>query len=115
MRRRTDPSLRAESAFGFGCIRLQIPREDERAGNRCASIEVTRDSIFYFLTATFSRFALPFSPFFFPNLSNTAATISGNPTVASTNTSPKRPPSAGGTNLPHEIASLYGLPDSPPQ
>ena len=34
------------------------------------------------------------------------ATINGNPTVASTNTSPNFPPSAGGTNLPHEIASL---------
>ena len=34
------------------------------------------------------------------------ATISGKPTVASTKTSPKRPPSAGGTNLPQEIASL---------
>src|SRR5207244_8958983 len=50
-----------------------------------------------------------------PSLSSTAATISGKPTVASTKTSPKRPPSAGGTNFPQEIASLYGLPDSPPQ
>src|SRR6266851_4427192 len=47
--------------------------------------------------------------------SSTAATISGRPTVASTKTSPNFPPSAGGTNFPHEIASLYGLPDRPPQ
>jgi hypothetical protein len=45
---------------------------------------------------------------FFPfsSRSITAATISGNPTVASTNTSPNFPPSDGGTNFPHEIASL---------
>src|SRR5215469_8079890 len=47
--------------------------------------------------------------------SSTAATTSGKPTVASTKTSPNLPPSAGGTNFPHETASLYGLPDSPPQ
>ena len=45
---------------------------------------------------------------FFPfsSRSTTAATISGSPTVASTNTSPNFPPSDGGTNFPHEIASL---------
>src|SRR5437588_236078 len=47
--------------------------------------------------------------------SSTAATISGNPMVASTKTSPNFPPSAGGTNLPHDTASVYGLPESPPQ
>src|SRR5215469_15027496 len=47
--------------------------------------------------------------------SSTAETISGKPTVASTKTSPNLPPSAGGTNFPHDTASLYGLPDSPPQ
>src|SRR5215469_18044039 len=64
-----------------------------------------------------ATFFLPF-PFMFLSLSsrsNTAATIIGNPTVASTNTSPNLPPSDGGTNLPHDIASLYGLPDNPPQ
>ena len=33
-------------------------------------------------------------------------TMMGSPTVASTKTSPNRPPSDGGTNLPQEIASL---------
>src|SRR5438270_7947391 len=51
----------------------------------------------------------------FPNLSNSAAHMIGKPTVASTKTSPKRPPSAGGTNLPQEMASEYGEPESPPQ
>src|SRR6266851_7462319 len=50
-----------------------------------------------------------------PSRSSTAATTSGSPTVASTKTSPNFPPSAGGTNLPHATASLYGLPESPPQ
>ena len=40
------------------------------------------------------------------NRSITAATMIGSPTVASTKTSPNFPPSEGGTNLPHEIASL---------
>src|SRR5258707_9968102 len=53
--------------------------------------------------------------YLFPSRSNTAAHMIGKPTVASRNTSPKRPPSAGGTNLPQEIASEYGEPDSPPQ
>ena len=47
-----------------------------------------------------------FAAGFFFSRSSTAATISGNPTVASTKTSPNFPPSAGGTNLPHETASL---------
>src|SRR3984957_6403560 len=47
--------------------------------------------------------------------SRTAATINGKPTVASRKTSPNFPPSAGGTNLPQDTASLYGLPDNPPQ
>src|SRR5258708_14647751 len=47
-----------------------------------------------------------FAAGFFFNRSNTAATISGSPTVASTKTSPNFPPSAGGTNFPHETASL---------
>jgi len=41
-------------------------------------------------------------------------TIIGRPTVASTKTSPNFPPSAGGTNLSHDTASLYGLPERPP-
>src|ERR1700692_1000281 len=68
----------------------------------------------FFPTAFFPFLA---APLFLPlsKRSNTAATMSGRPTVASRNTSPNFPPSAGGTNLPHEIASLSGLPDRPPQ
>ena len=40
------------------------------------------------------------------SLSSTAPAMSGKPTVASSSTSAKRPPSSGGTNLPHETASL---------
>src|SRR5580698_8984786 len=59
--------------------------------------------------ARYFRFTNSFF-FFFPDLlassrSRTAATMMGNPTVASTKTSPNLPPSDGGTNLPHEIAS----------
>src|SRR5581483_8523152 len=50
-----------------------------------------------------------------PSLSNSAAHMIGKQTVASTKTSPKRPPSSGGTNLPQETASEYGEPESPPQ
>src|SRR5579859_2569325 len=53
--------------------------------------------------------------YFRPRRSNSAAIITGRPTVASTNTSPNLPPSAGGTNLPQEMASEYGEPESPPQ
>src|SRR5581483_165216 len=68
----------------------------------------------YFRAKTFfSFFVAP--PLSLSSLSRTAATIIGNPTVASTNTSPNMPPSAGGTNFPQETASLYGLPDKPPQ
>src|SRR5229473_7861635 len=68
--------------------------------------------------------ALPISPFdrlalfFFlkyPMRSSTARTINGSATVASSNTSANRPPSSGGTNFPHETASVYVLPLSPPQ
>src|SRR5208337_4081186 len=55
---------------------------------------------------TYSAFASFFPAGFFFSLSSTAATTSGKPTVASTNTSPNFPPSAGGTNLPQETASL---------
>ncbi len=58
----------------------------------------------YRLTEAF--FPFPALLPFLSKRSNTAATIKGSPTVASTNTSPNLPPSAGGTNLPHEIASL---------
>ena len=44
--------------------------------------------------------------FLFFSRSSTAATMMGRPTVASTNTSPNLPPSAGGTNFPQEMASL---------
>jgi Arc/MetJ-type ribon-helix-helix transcriptional regulator len=47
-----------------------------------------------------------FAAGFFFNRSRTDATIIGNPTVASTKTSPNFPPSDGGTNFPHEMASL---------
>src|SRR5579863_3890040 len=68
----------------------------------------------HLFAALAARVALP--PFLaLSRRSSTAATIIGSPTVASTNTSPNLPPSDGGTNLPHEIASLYGLPESPPQ
>ena len=57
------------------------------------------------------RFAAGFFPlfevfWFLSSRSRTAATMIGRPTVASTKTSPNLPPSDGGTNLPHEIASL---------
>src|SRR5882762_8371344 len=42
----------------------------------------------------------------YPMRSSTARTISGSATVASSNTSANRPPSSGGTNLPHETASV---------
>src|SRR3954469_25958618 len=59
----------------------------------------------YFLAIDFAVF-LP-DPFLdFSRRSMTAATTMGRPTVASTKTSPNFPPSDGGTNLPHEIASL---------
>src|SRR6266436_8772782 len=64
--------------------------------------------------APFDRFAL----FFFlkyPTRSSTARTINGSATVASSKTSANRPPSSGGTNFPHETASVYVLPLSPPQ
>src|SRR5579863_7200019 len=69
-----------------------------------------------YLRAT-AFFPLPALCFFLSpsSRSSTAATIRGNPTVASRKTSPNFPPSAGGTNLPHDTASLYGLPDNPPQ
>src|SRR5579872_5722516 len=60
----------------------------------------------YFLVADFSGDNLTSPALCFLSRSSTAATISGRPIVASTKTSPKRPPSAGGTNLPQETASL---------
>src|SRR5713101_5527059 len=45
--------------------------------------------------------------------SSTAPAINGSATVASSNTSAKRPPSSGGTNLPHETASVYVLRTNP--
>ena len=43
---------------------------------------------------------------YFLILCNTAPAISGSPTVASSSTSANRPPSSGGTNLPHDTDSL---------
>src|SRR5437588_2955882 len=51
----------------------------------------------------------------YPMRSSTALAIKGNATVASSNTSAKRPPSSGGTNFPQETASVYVLPLKPPQ
>src|SRR5439155_2843794 len=51
----------------------------------------------------------------YPMRSSTALAIRGNATVASSNTSAKRPPSSGGTNFPQETASVYVLPLKPPQ
>ena len=78
-------------------------RIDMGAGARLAADLTLR--FYFFAVAVFVLLAL--LPFL-SKRSNTAATISGKPTVASTNTSPKRPPSAGGTNFPHDTASLYG-------
>src|SRR5439155_27038181 len=51
----------------------------------------------------------------YPMRSSTALAIKGSATVASSNTSAKRPPSSGGTNFPQETASVYVLPLKPPQ
>src|SRR5206468_11650994 len=80
------------------------------AGRRTVVPRVTWD---YLVLASFESRAWSPAPLFASSRSNTAATISGRPTVASTKTSANLPPSSGGTNLPHEIASLYGLPESP--
>ena len=55
--------------------------------NWMGNIVLARGKI-YLLLVTFSFFALPLLNLLFPSLSNSAATISGNPTVASTKTSP---------------------------
>src|SRR5712675_1744335 len=71
-------------------------------------------SVYFFDTTRLAVF--PPRPFLaLSKRSITAATMIGNPTVASTKTSPNFPPSEGGTNLPQEMASLYGLPERPPQ
>jgi hypothetical protein len=98
------------SLFNTGLFRNRLGDTDRQAipplyDLRCSPQAPRHRS--YFLAATFclavfsELLSLSLS-----NLSSTAATISGNPTVASTNTSPNLPPSAGGTNFPHEIASL---------
>ena len=71
---------------------------DPGSSDRCVS------AASHFLAAAI--FPLPALLPFLSKRSNTAATISGNPTVASTKTSPNLPPSAGGTNFPQDIASL---------
>jgi hypothetical protein len=58
----------------------------------------------HFLATAFAPLRAPF--FALSRRSITAATMIGRPTVASTKTSPNFPPSEGGTNFPHEIASL---------
>src|SRR6476660_8320526 len=51
----------------------------------------------------------------YPIRCKTAPTTKGSATVASSNTSANFPPSSGGTNFPHDTASVYVLPLNPPQ
>ena len=83
-----DFDLRLDAAFGEGQ-------------------DLTGRALFYsvYLLLTFAA-TFPSSRYLFPQSLKHRDTISGKPTVASRNTSPNLPPSAGGTNLPQEIASL---------
>jgi hypothetical protein len=56
------------------------------------------------LGARFAGFDPPLCRY--PSRSNTAPTIKGNATVASSKTSANRPPSSSGTNFPHDTASV---------
>src|SRR5579863_889761 len=97
---RPPPAVRRPRCIGPR--RLNRYRSAQRARSLPPDNDLTSllrfTSSLHFFAAVFP---LPALLPFLSSRSNTAATIKGSPTVASTNTSPNLPPSAGGTNFPH--------------